>query len=336
MEQAARRIGWRRGAVSAAPFLAIGVAALAIRTPLAAEHPTVAVLLFVWLFADALMLPYVARTPNDRIEARTALAILAGAFASAAIALPAAFRPVLLDLPLLAGAMAGAVAAHLGWGALRARIRLARGGVPLRERATDALAQLLPERLARFAVAELSLLHLALFSWRAAPDVPAGQQGFGYHRHLVPIFAVLLVLQLIEIAVVHFLVALWSPRAALILFVLSDVALVYLIGLLKSFRLRPVLAGEDGLRVRSGILVDRFVPWQDVAAIRTGLLSGEVNRPGTDNAALLAWPNVLVELAVPAERRPLIGRVRRIDAVAFRLDDPEAFLRFASPRLPAR
>jgi hypothetical protein len=335
MQQAVRRIDWRRVAIAAAPFAAIGLAALAIRTPLAAGYPTVAVLLFVWIFADSLMLSFMARRRPEEIEARAALAVLAGAFASAAIALPAAFREALLGLPLLAGLMAAVVAAHLLWGLVRARSRF-RSGATLRERAIDALSQLLPERLARFMVAELALLHLALFRWRAAPDVPEGQQGFGYHKHLVPIFSVLLFLQVMEIGVVHLLVSLVSPTAALILFVLSDLALVYLIGLLKSFRLRPVLAGEDGIRVRTGILIDRFVAWEDVAAIRTSFSSEQVKSRSTENAALLAWPNLIVELAVPAERQSPLGRTRRIEAIAFRLDDPAAFLRFASPRLSTR
>lgn len=333
MQQVLRRIDWRRIAVAAAPFAAIAIAALAIRTPLAADYPTVAVLLFVWIFADALMLSFMARTRPEEIETRAALAILAGAFASAAIAMPAPFRAVLLDLPLLAASMAAVVAVHVGWGLLRARARLV-GAAPLRERTTEALAQLLPEKLARFMVAELALLHLALFRWRAAPDVPEGQQGFAYHRHLVPIFSVLLFLQVMEIGVVHLLVSLVSPTAALILFVLSDLALIYFIGLLKSLRLKPVLAGEEGVRVRAGILIERFVAWDDVAAIRTVFTSEQVKSRTTENAALLAWPNLVVELARPIERKRPFGRTRRIEAIAFRLDDPAAFLRYAAPRLP--
>lgn len=333
MQQVLARIDGRRLAIAAAPFAAIALAALAIRTPLAAEYPSVAVLLFVWLFADSLMLSFLARTPHKEVQTRTALAVLAGAFAAAAIAMPAPFRAALLDMPPVAGLMAAVVAAHLGWGLARARARLGRKGAPMRERAVEALSQLLPERLARFAVAELALLHLALFQWRAAPDVPAGQRGFAYHRHLVPIFSVVLFLQVMEIGAVHLLVSLVSPKAALVLFLISDLALVYMIGLMKSFRLRPVLAGEEGLTIRTGILLERFVAWAEVAAIRTGFPAEQVKSRATENAAFLAWPNLIVELAVPVERGSAFGRRRSIDAIALRLDDPAEFLRFAEPRL---
>jgi hypothetical protein len=335
MQKVLSRIDWRRVALAGAPLAAIVLAALAIRTPLAADYPVLATILFVWVLADSLMLAFLARTSPDEVEARTALAILAGAFASAAVVMPPPFRAALLDLPVLAGAMAAVVAAHLGWGLVRARARFAQDSAPIRERAAAALGELVPERLARLMIAELTLLRLALFRWGSAPDVPEGQAGFDYHRHLVPIFSVLLVLQGIEIAVVHLLVSLWSPKTALILFVLSDLALLYMIGLLKSFRLRPVLAGEEGVRIRTGILIERFVRWEDVAEIRTCFSSEDVKRATTENAALLAWPNLLVTLAAPAERRSLFG-TRPIEAVAFRLDDPLALVRFAAPRLAPR
>ncbi|HEX8644708.1 MAG TPA: hypothetical protein VF702_12430 [Allosphingosinicella sp.] len=335
MHRAIRRIDWRRAALAAAPVAAIALAAIAVRTPIAAEHRTLAALLFVWIVADSLMLSYLARRAPEEVEAKAALAILAGAFGSAAIAMPAHIRSALLDLTPVAGAMAAVVAAHVTWGLARARARIARKGVPPRERAVDALSQLVPEKLARFAVAEAALLHLALFQWRAAPDVPAGQQGFSYHRHLVPIASVMLFLQVAEIAIVHLLLSLWFPSAALILFLIGDLMLVYMIGLVKSFRLRPVLAGATGLRVRTGILIDRFVPWSCVSAIRSDFSSERVKSRSTENAALLAWPNLLVELAAPIERRSLLGGTVRIEAIALRLDDRADFLRFAAPHIEA-
>ncbi len=51
----------------------------------------------------------------------------------------------------------------------------------------------------------------------------------------------LLVISGIEITVTHLLVAHWSRTAAMVMFVISDVSLLYLIGLIKSLRLSPVL-----------------------------------------------------------------------------------------------
>jgi hypothetical protein len=328
-------LAWKPLALKAAPFLAVALGALAIRTPLAAHYPKTCALLFLWLCADAAMLPLVARARRDGIDARAAVSLLAAALLGATIAMPAPMREALLAMPLAGAGIGAILAGHIAWGLARARASFA-GDAPLGERVEDALAQLLPRPLVRFASAELSLLHLALFRWGAAPDVPAGQRPFAYHAHLVPIFRVVLALQVAEIAVVHVLVGLWSPTAALILFLLSDLALIYLVGLLKSFRLRPVLASDTGVRVRTGILIERHVAWDDIAAVRTAFDSAEIRRAGTEDAALLAWPNILIQFKSPRPAPSLLRPGRTRDAIAFRLDDPAPFLRLAEWHLAQR
>lgn len=66
----------------------------------------------------------------------------------------------------------------------------------------------------------------------------------------------LLCLSLVELTVIHLLVSHWSRTAALVMSLISGVALVTLVGLIKSFRLRPILLEADGLR--GGVLFDCF------------------------------------------------------------------------------
>lgn len=309
------------------PVAGLFLAGWAVRTPLAAAHPLTAGLLFLWIASDSRLLSLIARAPRRRPAPREVVAGLALAVFAVLTAAPLMVRTALLNLPVLAGAMALVVAAHLLWGLCAAWRRLR---VADEARWVSALSELLPPPLVRLAAAELRLLHLGLFRWGAAPDVPAGCQGFAYHRHLTPMAVTLLVLQAIEVAIHHLLLAHWSAFAAYVLFVLSDVGLIYMIALIKSFRLRPVLLTPEGVRVRTGMLIDRFVPFAAIAGIETSFDSMLVKDRGTLNAGLLAWPNLVLTL-----HAPMPGHRRAITAIAFRLDDPEPFVRALRWRLGA-
>jgi hypothetical protein len=70
-------------------------------------------------------------------------------------------------------------------------------------------------------------------------------------------------------------------------------------------------------------------------AVEGGFAGDEVRDPATLNAALLAWPNIMLRLNCPLHPRSLLkkGAVVRI---AFRLDDPEPFMRLLIWRLGQR
>ncbi|OAN65680.1 hypothetical protein [Sphingomonas sp. TDK1] len=309
------------------PIAVLFLAGWAVRTPLARAHPLIAGLLFLWIASDSRLLSLIATAPRRRPAPRQIVAGLALAVFAALIATPPAVRSALLSLPMLAGGMAILLAVHLCWGASVAWMRFRTAADA---RWVAALSELLPPPLVRVAAAELRWLHLGLFRWGAAPDVPAGCQSFAYHRHLTPMAVTLLALQAIEIAVHHLLLAHWSARAAYILFVLSDVGLIYMIALIKSFRLCPVLLTPEGARVRAGLLVDQFVPYAAIVSLETSFDSALVKDKATLNAGLLGWPNLVLRL-----HDPLPGRRPRT-AIAFRLDDPEPFVRALRWRLESR
>lgn len=313
------------------PIIVMALAGCAVRTPLAAAYPLAALLLFTWIAADTLTLALIARTPRRRPPARAVLGALAGASVVVALGTPAPLRAILIETPLLAASMIALIVAHVGWATGRARRALHRTTGSAADRWKRALAEIFPPALVRLAAAELAILHIALFRWGEPADVPANARAFAYHKHLTPMCAALLILSGIEIAVYHLLVGHWSRTAAIVMFVLSDLGFVYLIGLVKSFRFRPILLTPDGVQVRSGLLIDQAVPLDAIASIETGFTGEDIRDPATLNAALLAWPNVLLRLNRPIARTTL-WRTRRYTAVAFRLDDPAPFVRLLTWR----
>ena len=324
----------RRIAATIAPIILIALAGVAVRTPLAAAYPLAALLLFLWIVADTLMLALIARS-SGKPGSSAVLGALAGASFTVWLGSPPVIRGVLLETPILALMMVAIVLGHVAWATVRAS-RAINGGGDRKERLVSAASELFPPALVRLAAAELTVLHMALFRWGGPADVPANARAFAYHKHLTPMCATLLILSAIEIAVYHLLVGHWSRTATLVMFVLSDVGFVYLVGLIKSFRFRPVLLTPEGVRVRAGFLIDQLVPFDAIVAVEGGFTGEEVRDPTTLNAALLAWPNIMLRLDRPLNRRSLLKKRGPAIRVAFRLDDPGPFMRLLAWRLGQR
>lgn len=313
------------------PIIVIALTGVAVRTPLATAHPFVALLLFLWIVADTMMLSLVVRSPG-RPEWNAILGVLAGASFVTWLGSPPAVRTALLATPLLVVVLAVIVLSHVAWASIRAHRIATSQDVDRPQRWASAASEIFPPVLVRLAIAEMAVINMALFRWGGPADVPANARAFAYHKHLTPICAALLILSAIEIAVYHLLVGHWSRTAALVMFVVSDMGFVYLVGLIKSFRYRPVLLTPEGVRVRAGFLIDQLVPFDAIAAVDGDVTGEEVRAPATLNAALLAWPNVMLRLRQPQPRRALLKR-QSFTCVAFRLDDPERFIRLLDWRL---
>ncbi|MBX7493944.1 hypothetical protein K3163_12085 [Qipengyuania sp. 1NDW9] len=310
-----------RAAVFFLPFLAILAGRFATHTSLAAEHPRTAALLFLWLCADALALALIAKAPKNRPGIRALLGALAAGCIVATIGAAAPVREALFDMQAVAMAMGLTVLAWAGW-SVSVLVRDVRRGRSL----ASAAEQVFPPQLVGFAAKELAMLRLALLRWGEAPDVPPGAQGFAYHRVINPMIATFLVLQLIEIVVVDLLVSHWSETAALVLLALGIWGALFIVALMKAFRLYPILLEAGHVRVRSGWLIDMRVPLDAIERIEPSISDPETKRPDVLNAAILSHPNIILKLKRPLEHSGFMGRTRLIERVAFRLDQPAPFI----------
>jgi hypothetical protein len=156
------------------------------------------------------------------------------------------------------------------------------------------------------------------------------QAEFAYHRSVAPMLWVLASLMVIEAGVLHFLIALWKPWIAAVLSIASLAMLVWLILFIRSFRRRPVELTDAGLIWRVGFLRPVAVPVASIAGLREAWDDALVRDRATLNLALLAWPNVVIDLTEPI----MLGK-RRIVRLAHKLDDRDAFV-FALTALLAR
>jgi hypothetical protein len=138
---------------------------------------------------------------------------------------------------------------------------------------------------------------------------------------------ILLGLMVVETSVVHLLVALWSPRAALLLSLLSLTTIGWFILFIRALRHHPVRIGPDGLVWPIGKLRSLTIPWPQVAGPCDDWTLADLKAAGLFNGALVAHPNIVIALDPPAKA----GR-RTIRYLAHRLDDPAAFIAAFSAR----
>jgi hypothetical protein len=171
----------------------------------------------------------------------------------------------------------------------------------------------------------LTALRHAL-AWGGHADVPAGAVAFSYHRGAQPVLWALLGASVLETAVLHLLLArLWSLEGSLVLLAVSLAGLLWLIGLIASLGRLPLLVTATEVRVRCGLLIDEAVPLDQIATASVVANPGDLKRPGLLKASLLAYPNVLIELAKPLSVRGRGRRSRAIMTIALRPDDGMAF-----------
>ena len=143
---------------------------------------------------------------------------------------------------------------------------------------------------------------------------------FAYHRSLSPMIGVLLALALVEAGVVHLVaMAWWGREVAIPLAVLDAGLLVALVGLLRSFRHRPITLTEGVLTLRTGARLVFAVSVADIAGFRQHWSGEDLKRRTVLNMALASWPNIVIDLKRPIERQR-----RHITSVAHCIDDPTA------------
>jgi hypothetical protein len=131
---------------------------------------------------------------------------------------------------------------------------------------------------------------------------------------------VLVALCTIEVLVEHLLLMHWYPRVAAVLSIATVAGLVWLVRVIRAFKQLPVLLMDDRIIMRAGTLREIVVPLRSIKALPTHWTAERLKAPGVVNLALIAYPNVVVELDPP-----IPGKKRPVTMVAHRLDDPTAF-----------
>jgi len=170
------------------------------------------------------------------------------------------------------------------------------------------------------------------------PALPAGAAGFSYHRPVLTILWIFIVLSAIEIPILDLIVHRW-PVVRIAVLILGIWGLTWMIGVLCAMLMRPHTVGHEGIRARSGLEIDVPLAWDDIASVELARRADEEKAPriaDEDGRATLALrmaneTNILIALERPTVvRLPGLapkGGDHLVEQVRLWADDQKALMR---------
>lgn len=184
--------------------------------------------------------------------------------------------------------------------------------------------KLLPEAMAPLVYAETAIIARALFSWRK-PRLKLGERAFTSLGIMAPVLIAVLILSLVEILILHVLLARFSLGLANVATGIGALTFVYLLGVLKSLKLFPTIVGQNELVVRLGTLQEVRVARRDIllaeaAPIATTLPASAAKLSG------ISAPNIIIHLHKAVAIKGHFLRARRAKLLALYIDDRDGFL----------
>jgi len=177
------------------------------------------------------------------------------------------------------------------------------------------------------------------------PRVEKGGSGFGYHRPVLTILVIFIVLSAIEIPIIDLIVHRW-PAVRIGFLILGIWGLTWMIGLLCAFLMRPHTVGPTGIAVREGLEIDVPLSWDDIASVAPVKHVDEPKTPRfteADGRRILSLrmqdeTNVEIELerATPVRLpgRPPKGGTQPVEVVRIWVDDLPGFLAAVREHMP--
>jgi hypothetical protein len=187
--------------------------------------------------------------------------------------------------------------------------------------------------------AEIAILWMAIFTW-VKPKLAPTERAFTSYGTFAAVLVAIVTLSIVEVGILHLILARFSVTAAWVATAIGVLALVYIVGILKSLKYRPTVVSEHGIVARLGLLHDMSIPATSVAEV-VQLAPGTPRPSEAANLAGITSPNVLIELSIPVLLTDRRGRQRDVRSVALQVDDPTGLVMsaktlFASRRCESR
>lgn len=169
------------------------------------------------------------------------------------------------------------------------------------------------------------------------PAVPHGAAGFSFHKPVLAILIVFILVSAVEIPIVDLIAHRW-PAVRIPFLILGIWGLTWMLGLLCGYLVRPHTVGPDGIQVRDGLEVDIALSWDDIASVARDLRIEEEKPPkiieSDDSRTLMMHINNETNVEIELER-PTVVRLpgggalsgdQAVTVVRMWVDEPRQFL----------
>ena len=194
--------------------------------------------------------------------------------------------------------------------------------------------------LARRAVAFEIALYRSLFRWvTRRPDVPPGAVACSYVGAVAVLLWAFIGMSAVELVVLHLLLPWETVR--LVADVLGIWGLMWMLGLVASYRVHPHVVSESGLRIRQGHGIDITVPFDVVATVAVRERSRDTSKAvQVDRSEQAVVLNVVMGSMTDVDvrlKRPLLVPVRgaeeSVTEIRLYADDPRRLVAAAREHL---
>jgi hypothetical protein len=169
------------------------------------------------------------------------------------------------------------------------------------------------------------------------PAIPRGAAGFSYHKPVLTVLIIFIVLSAVEIPIVDLIVHRW-PIVRVAFLILGIWGVTWMIGFLCAYLMRPHTVGPDGIRVRQGLETDIALSWDDIASVARNKRIDEPKSPRIEEAdasrtlVFRIQDETVIEIEL---ERPTVVRLpgggakggdQTITGLRIWVDDPRAFM----------
>lgn len=169
------------------------------------------------------------------------------------------------------------------------------------------------------------------------PAIALGSTGFSYHKPVLTVLIIFIVLSAVEIPIVDLIVHRW-PAVRVAFLILGIWGVTWMFGFLCAYLMKPHTVGPDGIRVRQGLEIDLAFSWDDIASVARNTRVDEPKSPRfeeTDASSTLVYrmqdeTDIEIELERPTVVRlpggGAKGGEQTITGLRIWVDDPRAFM----------
>lgn len=200
-------------------------------------------------------------------------------------------------------------------------------------------------RLLRFVVRYEIGMWRSLYRWvfRRPEKLRPGDRTFSYVGAVTTLMWIFIIVSAVEIPIFELILP-WETVRKVVLG-LGVYGLLWMFGLLASYKVHPHVVGEAGLRLRQSVTLDHTVPWASIDTVRVNRRSmppegqTQVERDGdrvTLSLGMASQTSVDVLLREPVTVPVRKARGLGVTELRFHADDPEALVEAARARLAAR
>jgi hypothetical protein len=169
------------------------------------------------------------------------------------------------------------------------------------------------------------------------PAIPRGASGFSYHKPVLTVLIIFIVLSAVEIPIVDLIVHRW-PVVRVLFLILGIWGVTWMFGFLCAYLMKPHTVGPDGIRVRQGLEIDLAFTWDDIASVARNKRVDEPKSPKFDETdasrTLVFRMQDETDIEIELERPTVVrlpgggakGGEQTITGLRIWVDDPRAFM----------